>query len=73
MADNAFHLDIPDAMELAEMLGFIKSFFDVADPAVTGAFTEFVGSDGYTVEELCRALERFEVLLDGGELPLAEF
>ncbi|MGY4103943.1 hypothetical protein ACW2Q0_30965 [Nocardia sp. R16R-3T] len=76
MADNAFHLDAPDAAELAEMLGFLQDFFQRADPEVTAAFTEFVGAPGFTVDELCCHLERFQILLGGvpgEELPLADY
>ncbi|MGF6888569.1 hypothetical protein ABIA39_007910 [Nocardia sp. GAS34] len=76
MAHNAFHLDASDAAELAEMLGFLQDFVQRADPGVTAAFTEFVGVPGFTLDELCCHLERFQILLGGipgDELPQADY
>ncbi len=58
------------------MLGFLQDFFQRADPGVAAAFTESVGAPGFTLDELCCHLERFQILLGGDpgdELPLADY
>lgn len=56
-----------EAVELAEMLEFVRDWIGT-DPAATAASLQrFVGTDGYDLAELRRDLARFVFLLGGGE------
>ncbi len=52
------------------MLTFLDDWLAGAGPGVTQSFSQFVGSDGYSVEELRSDLDRFISLLGGS--PVSE-
>jgi hypothetical protein len=64
------HLELVDAVELAEALTFISQWFAGPDHAqLTASFRRFMGVDGYDLTELRTDLARFTFLLgyDDGE------
>ncbi len=65
-------LDPVDAIELGEMLDFLRDWLGGTDNALlTASFRRFVGTDGYELTELRQDLARFTFLLgndDGGQL-----
>ncbi|MGH3686676.1 MAG: hypothetical protein ACRDRU_15950 [Pseudonocardiaceae bacterium] len=65
-------LDAGDAIELAQLLGFLGDWFDGHDAELlTASFSRFVGATGYELAELQADLARFASLLgaDGEPLP----
>jgi hypothetical protein len=64
------HLELVDAVELAEALTFISQWFAGPDHTqLTASFRRFMGVDGYDLTELRTDLARFTFLLgyDDGE------
>lgn len=65
-------LDPVDAIELGEILDFLRDWLGGTDNALlTASFRRFVGTDGYELTELRHDLARFTFLLgndDGGQL-----
>lgn len=63
-------LEAHDAVELGELLEFLRSWLDRDGGRLAGPFGRFVGNDGYDVGELSRDLSRFAFLLggNGGEM-----
>ena len=64
--------DAGDALELGELLAFLRCWLDRDGEGVAGSFSRFVGEDGYGIDELRADLSRFAFLLgsDHGELLL---
>ena len=62
-------LDAVDALELGELLQFLRCWLDCDGAGVAGSFGRFVG-DGYDIDGLRADLSRFAFLLagDDGEL-----
>jgi hypothetical protein len=60
-------LDAGDAVELGELLEFLRSWLDVDGDRLAGPFGRFVGGSGYDVNELRRDLSRFAFLLGGND------
>jgi hypothetical protein len=63
-------LDPVDAIELGEMLEFLRDWLGGTDNALLAAsLRRFIGTDGYDLTELRRDLARFTFLLgnDDGE------
>jgi hypothetical protein len=58
-------LDAGDAVELAELLGFLSDWLATAGDELAGSLTRFVGTDGYDVGQLRGDLDRFAFLLGG--------
>jgi hypothetical protein len=67
-----FHLDLTDALELGEMLVFIRRWLSGTDrDALAASFARYVGHEAYPLAELRQDLDRFAFLLgasDGEEL-----
>jgi hypothetical protein len=65
-------LDLADAAELAEMLGFIASWLSGSQKqALAGSLAAFAGHPAYNTNTLCADLHRFVFLLgasDGEDL-----
>ena len=63
-------LDAGEALELGELLGFLRCWLDRDGDCLAGPFGRFVGNGGYDFNELHRDLSRFALLLgcDNGEL-----
>jgi hypothetical protein len=63
-------LDAGDAVELGELLEFLRSWFDRDGDRLAGSFSRFVGNGGYDINELRSDLSRFAFMLGGddGEL-----
>lgn len=61
------NLDTADAVELAELLQFLREWL-AADPnRLGGSLSGFVGSRAYDVGELLVDLDRFAFLLGGND------
>jgi hypothetical protein len=61
-------LDVADAVELAELLGFVGGWLAGTDrDRLDDSLRRFVGIPGYDVEQLRRDLDRFVFLLGGGD------
>lgn len=60
------NLDTADAVELAELLGFLSDWLTGADrDRLDASLRRFVGTAGYDVAELRGDLDRFVFLLGG--------
>ncbi|MEV0150316.1 MULTISPECIES: hypothetical protein [unclassified Nonomuraea] len=59
-------LDAMDAIELSEMLEFIKDWLTTDDQA-KARFAQFVGCPGYDAADLCADADRFVFLLGGND------
>lgn len=62
----AIRLDIADAIELTELLQFVKEWLTTDDKA-KASFARFVGSPGYDAADLCADIERLSFLLGGND------
>ncbi|GAA1963430.1 hypothetical protein [Catenulispora subtropica] len=60
-------LAVEDAVELAEMLDFVRGWIGADPEEMAASLRRFVGADGYDLAELRRDLARFVFLLGGGE------
>lgn len=68
-------LDVGDAVELGELLGFLVCWMDSGNDGLDGSLTRFVGNGSYGIGELRTDLARFafvlgcgsELHVDGGE------
>lgn len=56
-------LDAVDAVELGELLQFLRCWLDCDGEGVAGSFGRFVGDGGYGIAELRADLCRFGFLL----------
>ena len=59
-------LDTADAVELTELLQFVKEWLG-ADNDARGSFARFVGTPGYDATDLCADIDRFSFLLGGND------
>jgi hypothetical protein len=62
------HLDTTDAMELAELLLFVRNWLARDNHVLAPSLADFIGVDGYHLPELREDLTRFAFLL-GGDTP----
>jgi hypothetical protein len=62
----AIRLDIADAIELTELLQFVKEWLATDDKA-KASFARFVGSPGYDAADLCAGIGRLSFLLGGND------
>lgn len=60
-------LDGPDWVELVEMLHFLRGWIAGAGPEVEQSLRDFVGDNGYPLEQLVANLNRFGLLLSGND------
>ena len=70
MSAPEMRLDLTDAMELGQMLTFIRYWITGPDqPQLAASFHRYMGVDGYHLTELSTDLARFAFLLgdDDGE------
>ena len=58
-------LDAGDAVELGELLDFLRGWLDCNGDGLAGSFGRFVGHGGYDVDGLRADLSRFAFLLGG--------
>ena len=56
-----------DAIELAEMLDFVRDWLGTDTDMLRVSFRRFVGADGYDLAELRSDLARFTFLLGGSD------
>jgi hypothetical protein len=64
-------LDLTDAMELGQLLGFLDDWLGVDRPTLELSLGRFVGHPGYDLDQLRADLHRFAFLIgdtDGHEL-----
>jgi hypothetical protein len=59
-------LDTADAIELTELLQFVKEWLTTDDKA-RDSFARFVGSPGYDAADLCTDIDRLSFLLGGND------
>jgi hypothetical protein len=59
-------LDTADAIELTELLQFVKEWL-ISDNEAKASFAQFVGSPGYDAAGRCTGIERFSFLLGGND------
>jgi hypothetical protein len=59
-------LDTADAIELTELLQFVKERL-TTDNKAKASFAQFVGSPGYDAADLCTGIERLIFLLGGND------
>jgi len=59
------HLNGTDAMELAEILLFVRDWLRRDDQVIATSFADFVGIHSYPLTELREDLTRFAFLLGG--------
>jgi hypothetical protein len=59
-------LDATDAIELNELLQFVKDWLATDDKA-KASFARFVGSPGYDAAGLCADIDRLSFLLGGND------
>lgn len=63
-------LDVGDAVELGEFLGFLVRWLDSSDDGVAGSLQRFVGNASYDIDELRMDLARFAFLVGGHDSEL---
>jgi hypothetical protein len=63
-------LDAGDAVELGELLEFLRSWLERDGDRLAGSFSRFVGAGGYDVNGLRSDLSRFAFLLGGNDAEL---
>jgi hypothetical protein len=61
------NLDLGDAGELAELLQFLRDWVTAEQDLLDASLTRFVGTPGYTLNQLCSDLDRFTFLLGGND------
>jgi hypothetical protein len=61
------NLDLGDAGELAELLQFLLDWLTADHDLLEASLTRFVGSSGYTLNQLRSDLDRFTFLLGGND------
>ena len=59
------HLDATDAMELAEILLFVRDWIARDSPVLAPSLADFAGAGGYRLPHLREDLTRFAFLLGG--------
>ena len=59
-------LDTADAVELAELLQFVKEWLTTSNDA-RASFARFVGTPGYDAAALCADIDRLSFLLGGND------
>lgn len=59
-------LDTADAIELTELLQFVKEWL-TTDNKAKASFAQFVGSHSCDAADLCTDIERFSFLLGGND------
>jgi hypothetical protein len=59
-------LDTADAVELAELLQFVKEWL-TTDNDARASFARFVGTPGYDATGLCADIDRLSFLLGGND------
>jgi hypothetical protein len=59
-------LDTADAVELAELLQFVKEWL-TTDNDARASFAKFVGTPGYDAAGLCADIDRLSFLLGGND------
>jgi len=62
----AIPLDTADAIELTEILQFVKEWL-TTDSEARASFARFVGTPGYDAAGLCADLDRLSFLLGGND------
>lgn len=60
-------LDIVDATELAEILGFLRDWAAADHDHLDASLRAFLGTDGYTIDDLRHDLARYTFLLRGDD------
>jgi hypothetical protein len=60
-------LDAGDAVELGELLGFIRDWVASDREWLAESLGRFLGSDGYDIDQLCADSSRFGFLLGVGD------
>lgn len=60
-------LEAGEAIELGELLEFLRGWLDRDGDRLAGSFGGFVGNGGYDLDELRRDLSRFAFLLGGDD------
>ena len=63
-------IDLTDAIELTELLGFLISWIDSDPVQLPASLLRFVGHPAYDTTALRNDLARFQFLLGGDETPL---
>jgi hypothetical protein len=59
-------LDIADAVELTELLQFVKEWLTTNNDA-RASFARFIGTPGYDAADLCADIDRLSFLLGGND------
>jgi hypothetical protein len=62
----AIPLDTADAIELTEILQFVKEWL-TTDSEARASFARFVGTPGYDAAGLCADIDRLSFLLGGND------
>jgi hypothetical protein len=62
----AIPLDTADAIELTELLQFVREWLTTDSEART-SFARFVGTPGYDAADLCADIDRLSFLLGGND------
>jgi hypothetical protein len=62
----AIPLDTADAIELTEILQFVKEWL-TTDSEARASFARFVGTPGYDAADLCADIDRLSFLLGGND------
>lgn len=65
MKTEPTHLDAGDAVELAELLGFVAGWLTNERPFLAPSLRRHAGAEGYDIDELRDDIRRFEFLLGG--------
>jgi hypothetical protein len=65
-------LDAGDAVELAELLGFVADWLTNEGPSLAPSLRRHAGAEDYDVDELRNDIRRFEFLLGGGHAFLGD-
>jgi hypothetical protein len=60
-------IDTTDALELAELLQFIKDWLTVHQATLTPSFLAYIGHPAYDLDALRNDLDRFAFLLGGND------